>query len=239
MIRHFRFYPVLVLAFLSFAANSWAQVGNSGTIEGTVKDPSKAAVANAAVEISYPVSGYNRMVLTGADGTFRFTNVPFNPYHLTVRANGFAPYTQDVEIRSGVPATLEINVKIGTAATSITVEAAGGDLVENDSTFHTDVDRDLFVRVPLESATSSVSSLVTLTTPGVAARDPGYRRRFQRPFSRPGRSRLQLFLDRWTAHLRSAEQSVLEPNPFRVHSVHGGHFRRASGRIRRQDQPDH
>jgi TonB-dependent receptor-like protein len=38
---------------------------------------------------------------------------------------------------------------------------------------HTDVDRDLFDRLPLESASSSLSSLVTLTAPGVAADSNG------------------------------------------------------------------
>src|SRR6202000_75438 len=54
-----------------------------------------------------------------------------------------------------------------------TVEASGGDLVENDPTFHTDVDRDLFVKVPLESASSSLSSLGTETVPCVAADSNG------------------------------------------------------------------
>ena len=45
--------------------------------------------------------------------------------------------------------------------------------MENESTFHTDVDRNLFDKLPLESASSSVSSLVTLSTPGVAADSNG------------------------------------------------------------------
>ncbi|MGB7266032.1 MAG: TonB-dependent receptor plug domain-containing protein, partial [Terracidiphilus sp.] len=43
----------------------------------------------------------------------------------------------------------------------------------DDPTFHVDVDRDLFNKVPLESASSTLSSLVTLTTPGVAADSNG------------------------------------------------------------------
>src|SRR5581483_8594135 len=43
----------------------------------------------------------------------------------------------------------------------------------NESTFHTDVDRGLFDRLPLESASSSFSSLVTLVSPGVAADSNG------------------------------------------------------------------
>jgi hypothetical protein len=68
---------------------------------------------------------------------------------------------------------VEIALKIGSAATTVNVTENGGDLIENDPTFHTDVDRDLFQKMPLESASSSVSSLVTLTTPGVAADSNG------------------------------------------------------------------
>jgi len=46
-------------------------------------------------------------------------------------------------------------------------------LVENDPTGHTDVDRNLFDKIPLESQSSSVSSLVTLASPGVAADSNG------------------------------------------------------------------
>jgi len=59
----------------------------------------------------------------------------------------------------------------GTTET-VTVEA-GEDLVENDPTFHTDVDKALFDKLPLESASSSLSSLVTLATPGIAADSNG------------------------------------------------------------------
>ena len=78
-----------------------------------------------------------------------------------------------MDVRSTVPTTLQINVKVGTAVTSITVEASGGDLVETESTFHTDVDQKIIDRLPLESASSSLTSLVTLVSPGVAADSNG------------------------------------------------------------------
>jgi len=68
---------------------------------------------------------------------------------------------------------LKLVMQIQTAASTVTVEANAGDLVETDPTFHTDVDRDLFNKVPLESASSSLSSLVTATTPGVSADSNG------------------------------------------------------------------
>src|SRR6267378_53198 len=126
---------VLGIVLLLTAAPAKAQSGNSGSIEGVVKDASGGVVAGATVEISYAVSGFQRETTTESDGSFKFTNVPFNSYHLVVWAGGFASYTQDLEVRSSVPVTVQIALKVGTAVQTVTVEAK--DLVENESTFHT------------------------------------------------------------------------------------------------------
>jgi Carboxypeptidase regulatory-like domain/TonB-dependent Receptor Plug Domain len=162
---------VLGLGLFLCAAPGWAQ--SSGVIEGVVKDPSGGVLPNAMVEISNPVSGYHREAITGTNGDFRFTNLPFNPYHLVVNAKGFTSYVQDVDVRSTVANTLDISLKLGTTAENITVEATGADLLETESTPHTDVDRGLFDKLPLESQSSSVSSLVTLASPGVVADSNG------------------------------------------------------------------
>jgi Carboxypeptidase regulatory-like domain len=161
---------VLGLSFL-FSAQPGRAQGNSGSIEGVVKDPSGAAVAGATVEVSNAVSSFQRSATTGTDGSFRITNVPFNPYRLVVTAAGFASSTQQVDVRSTVPMAVPISLKIGAAESTVTVEASS--LVETESTFHTDVDQGLIDRLPLESSSSSVSSLVTLVTPGVAADSNG------------------------------------------------------------------
>ena len=163
---------VLSLSFLCSVSSSWAQ--SSGIVEGVVKDPSGAAVPSATVQIHNPVSHFDRSTTTDGEGKFRFTNVPFNPYHLEVTATGFGSYTQDVDVRSLVTVSLSVNLKLATAAQSIKVEGGSADLIENDPTAHTDVDRNLFDKMPLESASSSISSLITLTTPGVAADSNGF-----------------------------------------------------------------
>src|SRR6476660_8342915 len=146
-----RLTPLLVAIILLFsAASAGAQSGNSGSIEGIVMDPSGSAVDNAKVEISYVVSGFHRETTTEADGSFKFTNVPFNSYHTVVTVPGFAAYTQDVEVRSSVPAKIEITLKLSTEETSVTVTEKGADLIETESTFHTDVDQGIMDRLPLE-----------------------------------------------------------------------------------------
>src|SRR5258708_32009786 len=120
------------LSLLLFALPVRWQLGNSGSIEGVVKDPSGSSVPNAKVEMSNPVPGYRRETPTDNSGAFRFSNVPFNPYHLTVTAAGFDSSGQDVDVRSVVPANMTIDLKVGSATTSVTVEAKGEDLVEKD-----------------------------------------------------------------------------------------------------------
>jgi hypothetical protein len=161
---------VAVALFLNIGAAN-AQSGGS-SISGTVTDPSGAVVANATVNIHNAVSGFDRTATTDDNGKFVFPNVPFNPYHMTVKAQGFGPTAQDVEIRSALGANVKVSLAVASSTDTVTVEA-GADLVENDSIGHTDVDRGLFDKIPLESQSSSLSSLVTLATPGVAADSNG------------------------------------------------------------------
>jgi hypothetical protein len=163
---------ILALSFFGISSASRAQTGNSGTINGTVTDPTSAAIPGATVTIDNPVSGYHQSTTTGATGNFSFANVPFNPYHMTVTAKGFSSTAQDVEVRSTLPMNVTIPLALAGATTTVTVES-GGDLIENTPVAHTDVSRQLFEKLPLESTSSSLSSLVTLATPGVSADSNG------------------------------------------------------------------
>ncbi len=163
-------YSVLLLASgcLSYAQS----ITGSGEVRGSVLDPSNAAIPGAAVEITNPVTAYSRSATTDSQGRFDFPNVPFNNYHLTAHVHGFQESATDVDVRSAVPLDLKIDVQIGSQAATVTVEA-GNDLVETEPTTHTDVDRALFDKLPLESPSSSLSSLVTIAAPGVAADSNG------------------------------------------------------------------
>ena len=92
-----------------FAGNLRAQVGNSGTIEGTVTDPSGAAIPNATVTIHNPGQRLDRTAKTDTSGSFSFPNVAFNPYHFTVTAPGFASSRRRMWMC--VP-TVPVNLKI-------------------------------------------------------------------------------------------------------------------------------
>src|ERR1700691_1404425 len=163
----FLFFPFLLL---SSAIYLQAQTA-AGTITGTVTDASGAVIPGATVTIENPVSGLSRTTKTDASGQYRFTNLTFNPYHLSAHAEGFSPFTADVQVRSSVAVTPIVKLSVGGA--SITITFTGEDLVENDPYPHTDINGSMIEKLPLESSSSSVSSLVTLSTPGVAADSNG------------------------------------------------------------------
>ena len=166
-----RILPVAALLCAALPA-LFAQGGNAGTVQGTVTDPTGAFIPNAAVHLHNDRSGMDRTVTSDAQGQFTFTNVPFNTYHLDVSATGFSSLSESLDVRSVVGTSLQLTLQVAGGSQTVTVES-NGDLIEADSTFHTDVDRDLFTKVPLESQSSTLSSLITATTPGVSADSNG------------------------------------------------------------------
>ncbi len=166
----FRIFPILVLIFAALTAV--AQSGNAGAVRGIVTDPIGAVIPNATVTLDNARSGLLRTLQTDATGQFVFSNIPFNPYRISITAKGFVQLRREFELRSVVGTSLNLVLQVAGSTQTVTVEATG-DLIETDSTFHSDVDRDLFIKVPLESASSTLSSLVTLSSPGVAADSNG------------------------------------------------------------------
>jgi hypothetical protein len=163
---------VVAVVLLNAGTVSAQSAGSSGSINGTILDPSGAVVPDASVEIHNPVSGYDRKTTTDSKGNFSFPNVPFNPYHMTVTSAGFAQTAQDVQVRSSVPTMVQINLQVNASSTTVTVEDKG-DLVENDPTFHSDIDKELFDKLPLGSTSSSMSAMVGAETPGIASDSNG------------------------------------------------------------------
>jgi hypothetical protein len=161
------------LLIIVFALGFQASAQSFGSIQGTVTDQTNAVVPGASVEVQNPVSGFRKTAVTDGTGHFSIQNVPFNPYHLSVTREGFSSASQDVDVRSMVPLSVKVSLKVTGATETVNVEAGGTDLLETDPTFHTDVDRNLFSKLPLESTSSDVSSLVTLVTPGIAADSNG------------------------------------------------------------------
>ena len=168
-----RCFVLFVSIALFLGVSDYAQSINSGTVAGTITDPSGAAVANAAVQIANAVTGYKQSGKTDAAGNFRFTNVPWNTYQVTADASGFAPASQTIELRNSVPVTVNLALSIAAAATTVNVEATGTQ-VETDPSAHTDADSDAFSKLPIFDPASGLSSVINNSTGATASDANGF-----------------------------------------------------------------
>jgi hypothetical protein len=73
MSKHLSICAIFILGFtlLLTVGTVMAQLGNSGSIEGVVKDASGGVIAGAKIEVSNPVSGFSREITSDSDGNFR------------------------------------------------------------------------------------------------------------------------------------------------------------------------
>ena len=122
--RFVRTYSRAVLCLLIAGSSSAAfaqSLGNAGTVEGSVVDPTGAAIPKATVTIRNAVSGYSQTGSTDPDGAFRLNNIPPNPYHLEVSASGFSLFIVDVDIRNAIPVRLKATLGLAGAQTTVNV----------------------------------------------------------------------------------------------------------------------
>jgi Carboxypeptidase regulatory-like domain/TonB dependent receptor-like, beta-barrel len=119
----------LILCFLALTLlnshTSFAQGGSSGTITGSVTDPSGASVPGAAISLQNIATNLKWQMKTGASGIYTFSSLPVGTYNLTVTAQGFTS-AQVTGIKLEVNATLQQNVRlrVGQVNQSVKVSAA-------------------------------------------------------------------------------------------------------------------
>lgn len=147
--------------------------GTSGSLTGTVTDATGAVIPGATVTVLGAVSGFNQTVQTDANGQYRVSNLPFNRYHVAVTGKGFQASAQDATVRSAAGNVVDFRLAVAASSQTVTVEAEAEDMVSPDPTASTTVDRGLFAKLPVESTSSPLSSLVTLSTPGIASDSNG------------------------------------------------------------------
>ena len=107
-----------------FAAGGglWAQT--TGTIRGTVADPSGAVVPGAQVAVILTQAYLSRSTQTNAEGEYVFPALPVGRYTVVVKAPGFQEYRQsDVEVQIGHVTLVNVGLELGTLAQVITAEA--------------------------------------------------------------------------------------------------------------------
>ena len=119
---------VLVAAFflgcLSWSAPAGAQTTERAGIEGKVADQSGGVLPGVTVSISSTaLQGGTRVMVTDAEGRYRFAELPTGDYTVTFTLAGFTTVKRDVRLSTGFVATMDEKLGVGGVAETVVVKA--------------------------------------------------------------------------------------------------------------------
>lgn len=110
--------------------------GERATITGTVTDPSKASIPDAAVVLRNVNTNVTTRTTTNGVGLYFINQIPPGTYQLTVDKKGFRPAKVDnLPLTTGLAATQDVVLEVGTvqqavevSATAVQIESQSSDL---------------------------------------------------------------------------------------------------------------
>ena len=137
----YRFLTMIAILLLATIGLLKAQTAVTGGIEGNVTDASGAAVSGAAVEATNVGDSVAHRTVTNNDGAYRFPSLIPGTYAVTIKKEGFAPFTREAtRIDAGIG--VRIDAKLPVAGATAKVEVTGEapllqtDSAEVDETIH-------------------------------------------------------------------------------------------------------
>jgi len=105
---------------------------NTGTIEGTVTDPSGRALTNAAVTITNTGTNFTREIQTDSEGRFRGLLLPLGGCRVAVKAAGFGTAIREgMDLAVGQSISLAIVMNVSQVNETIVV-SAGAPIIESE-----------------------------------------------------------------------------------------------------------
>ncbi len=126
--------PFLVLALFCCVSLPLAAQSVTGTILGTVFDPSKAVIAGAKITATNTAQGWNQQSVTDSSGDYIFTHLPPGDYAINVSAAGFQTVTiPNINLQVDQRARVDANLSPGSVNEQVTVEAGAIPLLATDS----------------------------------------------------------------------------------------------------------
>lgn len=162
------FYRQFLLLLLLSTATCFAQF--SGGVQGTVQDPTDAAVPRSTITLINSDTKVSQQATTDAAGVYRFVSLAPGPYILSASAQGFASVRISFVLTTAETRNVPIKLAIGQASTSISVSSQAPLLDTSDSRNEQTLDTQALQNLPL--AARNPTALIGLT-PGVTGLGTG------------------------------------------------------------------
>src|SRR5262245_45115652 len=146
------------------------QIGGSGTIKGTVLDPTGAVVPGATVTAINIATGVETRRETTAAGLYVIAPLPAGAYKLTAASAGFRTVVQEQIVLDALSAVeMNLTLEVGSTTESITVAGAAPELNTADARMGQSVRNEMYTALPLSMGNGNPRnpSAFIYTMPGV------------------------------------------------------------------------
>src|SRR5579871_4629058 len=144
-----------------------AQGATSGSILGTVSDPTGAVVPNASVQIKNVETGQVQQAPTDVQGRYTIADLPIGNYEAQVSASGFQTMVRrGITLTVGAQAVVDFSLQVGQSQQTVTVDAQVSQVDTVSAAVSSYVEQKQINDLPLNGR--NFTDLVTLI-PGVAS----------------------------------------------------------------------
>jgi len=161
---------LLLAAVVFFTSPTFAQE-ITGSIRGTVFDPSGAGIQSATVIATQIETGFTRSAATGGEGTYLLVLLPVGHYRLDASAKGFQNFAQEgITLSVNESANVPIHLSIGAPTQLVQVTANAALIEASDTTMGKTVGEREILDLPLNGRNFSQLGFLQ---PGVVPITPG------------------------------------------------------------------
>jgi Carboxypeptidase regulatory-like domain len=158
---------VYVLALALLPALAEAQSTATGSLTGTVTDPSGGVLPGVSVVAVNPATGVSQSGVTGSSGEWTLAGLPVGRYDLSFELNGFKKLTRsDVLIEAVVTRQLNVTLDVGAMTEQVTVSADAPLVVANTASTYRRLAAEELTQIP--TSTRSFTHLLSAEA-GVSA----------------------------------------------------------------------
>lgn len=140
----------LLLSLCATAKLVLAQATTTGSLAGTVTDPSGSVVPDATLVLLQPATGSRHQQTTNGQGSYTFPDLQVGVYQLTVSRSGFSDSVySSVAISIGRVSNLNVSLKVGSANQEVLVSSQGELLETTTNTLSTTITPDAVQDLPI------------------------------------------------------------------------------------------
>jgi hypothetical protein len=141
---------LLVIAMMA-PQGAWAQIGGTGTIQGTVTDSTGAIVVGAKVASKSEATGSEIVRTTTKSGLYNLSPLDVGDYTITVTAPGFEKLLRtNIHVDGMQVLGLDLTLQVGSASQTVTVSDTPPPLETENATLGSVMENNVYQSLPLE-----------------------------------------------------------------------------------------